>query len=97
MKHMEEPFTLPESNSISCGGFFISNVIRRSPVLFYKIFIFLQFAMSSWVANGRLKAASLNCSAVFTHTHEQSITYNDFNLPSPGRSLESDWRMGLPY
>ncbi|KAF9556949.1 hypothetical protein CPC08DRAFT_70930 [Agrocybe pediades] len=84
MKRMEElgvPLILSEFNSVSCGGSNISDT----------------FAMSLWVADVGLKAASLNYSAVFIHTREQNIAYNLFDPPSPERSLEPDWRTGSPY
>ncbi|KAF4609631.1 hypothetical protein D9613_011924 [Agrocybe pediades] len=44
--------------------------------------------MSLCVADVRLKATSLNYSAVFIHTREQNITYNLFDPPLPECSLE---------
>ncbi|KAF9556941.1 hypothetical protein CPC08DRAFT_710755, partial [Agrocybe pediades] len=84
IKHIEElgvPLILSEFNSVSCGGSNISNT----------------FAMSLWVADVGLKAASMNFTAIFIHTREQGITYNLFDPPAPDRSLEPEWSTGSPY
>ncbi|KAI0781762.1 hypothetical protein C8Q75DRAFT_812250 [Abortiporus biennis] len=80
-KSLNVPVILTEFNSVACGGSNISDT----------------FAMALWSVDVALQAARANISGVYIHTREFNVTYNLFDPPAEGASMDAGWHTRPNY